>query len=252
MKRLLLLLTAAAALLPCCAHAYGQGQGLRNDDTALLNVETLGIKNQGAWSIGTTYAANDAVTYTGAWYVSIAGGNVGHTPAIGSSYWTSLSQAQTTLTAAAIAAVGALSNSITGNAATATALAATPNQCAGTSAPGSSGVAANGNANCIATLERVYTVATSGASQTVTLSSGVALYDVTLSANCAFSFAPSTYAGVTQRVTLIIRPSGFTATLPASSSTIVWPGGVVPVVSTSGVTVINFLYNGSNPIVGGI
>jgi hypothetical protein len=55
-----------------------------------------------------------------------------------------------------------------------------------------------------------------------------------------------------QRITLVIHPAGFTATLPADSGTIIWTGGTPPTVSTSSVTVISFLYDGNGAIIGAL
>jgi lysophospholipase L1-like esterase len=45
---------------------------------------------KGAWSSTTTYAANDAVFYTGSTYVSLQGGNLNQNPATATAYWTVL------------------------------------------------------------------------------------------------------------------------------------------------------------------
>ncbi|MDD3118372.1 MAG: hypothetical protein PHQ27_04285 [Victivallales bacterium] len=47
----------------------------------------VGITFLGEYVAATVYAVNDAVTYDGSLYVSLAGGNVGHQPDTSSSYW---------------------------------------------------------------------------------------------------------------------------------------------------------------------
>lgn len=73
-----------------------------------------------------------------------------------------------TLLAADVNAVGAITNSTSGNSATASALATTPTQCSG-GTPLATGIAANGNANCTATSSSVdiQTAGVSNTSQTV-------------------------------------------------------------------------------------
>jgi hypothetical protein len=98
----------------------------------------------------------------------------------------------------------------------------------------------------------IITVASSGATQTVTLLPSASVYEITLSANCTFSFATSTFTSVSQKATLIIHPAGFTSTFPASSGTLAWNGGSAPTASTSAVSVISFLWTGTNPTYGGL
>ncbi len=96
-------------------------------------------------------------------------------------------------------------------------------------------------------------VASSGTSQTLTFaSSGDIAYDVTLSAACTFSITAPTNNGTFRRILLIIRPAGYQATLPASSSSLVWAGGAAPVPSTSTYTVLMFGSTGTAPIFGGL
>ena len=93
------------------------------------------------------------------------------------------------------------------------------------------------------------------AAYTLTLAEGGIVYDVTLSANCTFTITPPAPNGSPQRMTLIIRPNGFTATLPVSGSGLVWKGGSTgsaPVLSTSQTTVLSFVYTGALPIFGGV
>jgi len=93
-----------------------------------------------------------------------------------------------------VGTLGTLSNSTTGNAATSTSFAATPSQCTG-GTPISSGIAANGNANCIA-------------------SSGVTSLSVATANGISGSFS----SGSTPVLTLAlgaINPSSIGATTPA-------------------------------------
>lgn len=85
------------------------------------------------------------------------------------------------------------------------------------------------------------TVAASGATETLDLATGN-LHDVTLTANCTFTFAGST-AGVGCYLTLILRQDGTgsrTVTWPAA---VEWPGGVAPTLSTGAndVDILSFL-----------
>ena len=48
-------------------------------------------------------------------------------------------------------------------------------------------------------------------------------------------------------MTLIIRPAGFQATLPSSSSSLVWSGGTTPTPSTSTSTYVTFSSDGTAP-----
>lgn len=78
------------------------------------------------------------------------------------------------------------------------------------------------------------------------------VYDVTLSAATTFSFTAPSNTGTYRKLTLIIRPAGYQATLPASSSSLVWAGGSPPAVSTSNPTIITFTSTGNAPIFGGL
>jgi len=69
---------------------------------------------------------------------------------------------------------------------------------------------------------------------------GDTAYEITLSADCAFTVADTSSAGTLRHLTLIIHPAGFQATLPAASGSLLWSGGSTPVPSTSGDTIIVF------------
>jgi hypothetical protein len=89
----------------------------------------------------------------------------------------------------------------------------------------------------------VNTVAASGTTETLDLASGN-LHDVTLTANCTFTFAGAT-AGVGCYLTLILRQDATgsrTVTWPAE---VEWPGGVAPTLSDGAneVDVLSFLSN---------
>lgn len=51
-----------------------------------------GLTWQGSWSAGTTYAADDAVSYNGSSYISLAGSNTGKEPDTSSGWWAMLAQ----------------------------------------------------------------------------------------------------------------------------------------------------------------
>lgn len=99
----------------------------------------------------------------------------------------------------------------------------------------------------------VTTIASSGTTQTLAFaSSGDVAYDVTLSANCTFSITAPTNNGTYRKITLVIRPTSFQATLPASSGALAWSGGSAPSPSTTAITVITFGSTGVTPIFGGL
>jgi hypothetical protein len=79
-------------------------------------------------------------------------------------------------------------------------------------------------------------------------SSGDDAFEITLTANCAFTLVDPGTLGVLRRLTLIIHPSGYQATLPSSSSSLMWTGDSAPVPSTSTDTVIVFISTGSGKI----
>jgi collagen type VII alpha len=68
---------------------------------------TPGLLWQGVWSSATNYAVNDAVSYAGASYLSVAVGNVGQRPDLYPSAWAVLAQAGPTGAAGATGATGA-------------------------------------------------------------------------------------------------------------------------------------------------
>ena len=99
----------------------------------------------------------------------------------------------------------------------------------------------------------VTTVASSGTTQTLTFAAaGDIAYDITLSTNCTFAVTPPSGMGTYRRLTLMIRPAGFQATLPASSGSLAWAGGSPPTPSTSAVTLVTFASDGTAPVLGGI
>lgn len=77
------------------------------------------------------------------------------------------------------------------------------------------------------------TIAASGASQALAFAtSGDKAYDVTLNANCNFTFTGGV-VGQLQTITLVLRQSvsgGFIPTFPAG---VKWPGGVAPIPNTT-------------------
>lgn len=76
--------------------------------------------------------------------------------------------------------------------------------------------------------------------------------DLTLTANTTFTLTAPSSSAQYRVLTLVIRPAGFTATLPASSGALVWNGGSAPVPSTSNNTLISFGSTGVAPVFGGI
>lgn len=76
-------------------------------------------------------------------------------------------------------------------------------------------------------------IASSGSSQSLSFpASGDASYDITLDANCTFSFSGGT-AGQLQTLTLIIRQSGDGGFIPAFPAGVKWPGGTAPIPNTT-------------------
>ncbi len=78
-------------------------------------------------------------------------------------------------------------------------------------------------------VETVRTVATSGAVQTIPDVTTATVHDITLSANCTFTF-PAAAAGKSFTIRLIQGSGSYTATWPGS---VVWPSGSTPVVTTT-------------------
>ncbi|HTV07814.1 MAG TPA: hypothetical protein VMD97_02060 [Candidatus Aquilonibacter sp.] len=167
--------------------------------------------------------------------------------------WVSVGTASGSVTLSQITALGTLTNSISGTAATATNFDHTPNQCSTGSVP--TGITSHGDANNCAPVSGGSTPDTSptcSGTQALSFStSGDIAYNVTLSANCTFSVSDAGSAGTLRKLTLIIHPAGFTSTLPVSSGSLVWSGGSPPAVSTSATTVIVFASTGVAPILGG-
>jgi len=64
------------------------------------------VSFQGAWSIATTYALGDAVSYNGSSYISLVAGNVGFQPDISNVKWALLAQAGTNGTNGAAGVAG--------------------------------------------------------------------------------------------------------------------------------------------------
>jgi len=78
-------------------------------------------------------------------------------------------------------------------------------------------------------IETVRTVATSGAAQTIPDVSTATVHNITLTANCTFTFPVAT-AGKSFTIRLTQGSGGFTATWPVS---VAWPSGTAPVVTTT-------------------
>lgn len=76
---------------------------------------------------------------------------------------------------------------------------------------------------------------------------GDTAYEVTLSADCAFTVADTSAAGTLRHLTLIIHPAGHQATLPAANGSVVWTGSV-PTPSTTTDTIVVFSSTGSGTI----
>ena len=100
----------------------------------------------------------------------------------------------------------------------------------------------------------VTTIPESGTAQVLTFpASGNAVYDVTLTANCTFTFAGG-LVGRQQVITLYLRQdatAGRVATLPAS---VKWPGGSAPVPNTAAGGVDMFFFatpDGAVTVIGG-
>lgn len=76
------------------------------------------------------------------------------------------------------------------------------------------------------------TVATVSGTYALTFASGADIaYDLTLSGNCTFTLTAPSTGSIARRIILWIHPAGFTATLPASSSSLAWAGGSPPAVT---------------------
>ncbi len=78
-------------------------------------------------------------------------------------------------------------------------------------------------------VESVRTVATSGATQTIPDVTTATVHDITLSANCTFTF-PTATPGKSFTIRLTQGSGSYTATWPG---TVDWPSGSAPVVTTT-------------------
>lgn len=80
-------------------------------------------------------------------------------------------------------------------------------------------------------VETVRTITTSGSAQIIPDVSVATVHNITLSANCTFTF-PTATAGKSLTIRLTQGNGGFSATWPGS---VIWPGGNSPVITaTSG------------------
>jgi hypothetical protein len=158
---------SGAPTLPCNSTYYGmQYVDITNQQVYACasggwfkSTQSSPIIFVGAWSSTVTYSMNQAVGYNGNTYVSLQNNNLNQNPATQTNYWMLLigpgggvqtfngRTGNVTLQTGDVNAVGTISNSTTGNAATATALATTPTPCSGSQLAG--GVDAHGNSiNC--------------------------------------------------------------------------------------------------------
>jgi hypothetical protein len=71
------------SLLGFPAFGFAQGTVVYTNNPVIVH----GMKNQGTYSSGTTYALNDVVTYSGGSYLSLVANNVGHTPSSSPTQW---------------------------------------------------------------------------------------------------------------------------------------------------------------------
>jgi hypothetical protein len=71
------------SLLGFPAFGFAQRTVAYTDNPVIVH----GMKNQGAYSAGTTYSINDVVTYSGSSYLSLVADNVGHTPSSSPTQW---------------------------------------------------------------------------------------------------------------------------------------------------------------------
>ena len=103
----------------------------------------------------------------------------------------------------------------------------------------------------------VFVVTAAASSETLTFGDwSDATYDLTLNQSCTIAIGSIPVlsgidALIPRRITLIIRPNGYQATLPASNSSLVWAGGSAPTPSPSLITVVEFFTDGTLPIFGG-
>lgn len=76
-------------LLAGSTYGFSQGTVAYTNNPAI----THGMKFQGTYSSGTTYALNDVVIASGAGYLSMVSSNVGHTPSSSPTQWQALGSA---------------------------------------------------------------------------------------------------------------------------------------------------------------
>lgn len=79
------------SLLGFPAFGFAQGTVVYTSNPVIQH----GMKNQGAYSAGTTYTLNDVVTYSGSSYLSLVSNNTGHTPSSSPTQWQVVGQALT-------------------------------------------------------------------------------------------------------------------------------------------------------------
>ena len=93
------------------------------------------------------------------------------------------------------------------------------------------------------------TTQTCSGAQTLNFASyGDTAYEVTLTGNCTVTIVDPGTPGTLRRITVIIHPASYQATLPASSSSLLWSGGSAPVPSTTTDTIIIFESTGAGRI----
>lgn len=134
---------------------------------------------------------------------------------------------------------GIITAALTGNASTATALAANPSDCGADSF--ATAIAASGNLTCTSLAPATSAVGASDIDWSL-VKNNSGLYTKTLGANTTFTFSNRT-AGQTIVVRLTNTASNYTVTWP----TVKWAGGVAPVMTVGAKSdVYTFVYDGTD------